>query len=117
VRRIESDRIRNIAVMGVNTFAWSFSNRGLAVPPNRPALNLQAPSGADWEWPSVPEAGRIEGSAVEFCRVVTQTRNIADTDLVLTGKVAREWMSIAQCFAGPPEDPPAPGTRFCQQTR
>jgi hypothetical protein len=23
------------------------------------------------------------------------------------------WMAIAQCFAGPPETPPAPGTRPC----
>ena len=26
--------------------------------------------------------------------------------------VAHEWMSIAQCFAGPPEDPPKKGSRF-----
>jgi hypothetical protein len=30
--------------------------------------------------------------------------------------VARQWMDLAQCFAGPPEKPPAPGTRF-RQTR
>jgi len=27
------------------------------------------------------------------------------------GNSANEWMSIAQCFAGPAEKPPAPGTR------
>lgn len=112
--RIESDRIRNIAIMGVNTFGWSYANRGLPVPAKKPAIHLKAPSGADWEWPSAEGSGRVEGSAVEFCRVVTQTRNVADTDLVVTGEVARQWMAIAQCFAGPPEDPPPPGTRFCQ---
>ena len=40
-----------------------------------------------------------------------QTRALADTRLRVEGPVAREWMSIAQCFAGPPEDPPAPGSR------
>ena len=29
----------------------------------------------------------------------------------LTVSAATEWMAIAQCFAGPPEDPPAAGTR------
>ena len=53
----------------------------------------------------------IEGDAVEFCQVVTQTRNIADTGLKATGEAAAKWMAIAQCFAGPPEEPPAPGAR------
>lgn len=110
--RVESDRIRNIAVMGVNTFAWTFVNRGLPAPGQRPEVRLVAPSGAEWEWPSETEAGRIEGSAVDFCRVVTQTRNLADTQLAVSGEVARQWMAMAQCFAGPPEDPPLPGTRF-----
>jgi hypothetical protein len=43
---------------------------------------------------------------------VTQVRNIADTGLTVTGAVATDWMSKAQCFAGAPETPPAPGTRF-----
>ncbi|HCD17768.1 MAG TPA: TIGR03084 family protein, partial [Rhodobiaceae bacterium] len=28
------------------------------------------------------------------------------------GPIATDWMSKAQCFAGGPETPPAPGTRF-----
>jgi len=39
-------------------------------------------------------------------------RNVADTDLEVEGDTATEWMSIAQCFAGPPEQAPLPGTRF-----
>jgi hypothetical protein len=27
------------------------------------------------------------------------------------GETAQRWMAIAQCFAGPPNDPPAKGTR------
>lgn len=112
--RQETDRIRNIAILGVNTFAWSFRNRGLAVPGAPPYIRLTAPSGAVWEWNPPPRADRIEGSAVEFCQVVTQVRNIADTRLYVVGETATAWMAIAQCFAGPPEDPPPPGTRFRQ---
>jgi hypothetical protein len=58
----------------------------------------------------------VEGSAAEFCQVVTQVRNIADTKMRVVGPAAAAWMSIAQCFAGPPEDPPPLGTRFTQRT-
>jgi uncharacterized protein (TIGR03084 family) len=117
VERVDTDRIRNIAVLGVNTFGWSFKNRGLEVPPAMPGLRLTAPSGAIWEWGGDRPGERIQGEAAEFCQVITQTRNVADTGLRVTGAVARQWMSIAQCFAGPPEQPPAPGSRFVQRDR
>lgn len=112
IARRESDRIRNIVILGINTFAWSFSNRSLPVPEGVPAVRLTAPSGEQWEWNADNDTDCIEGSAAEFCQVVTQTRHIADTGLNVSGETAQRWMSIAQCFAGPPEDPPAPGTRF-----
>jgi uncharacterized protein (TIGR03084 family) len=106
------DRIKNIAELGVRTFGWAYVNRGRPVPVPAPQVRLTAPSGAVWTWNEEETANRVEGSAVDFCKVVTQTRNVADTALRVTGPVARDWMTIVQCFAGPPEDPPAPGTRF-----
>jgi len=76
-----------------------------------PHLALTAPSGQVWTYGEPSETERIDGRADEFCQVVTQTRNVADTALRVTGPVARDWMSKAQCFAGGPETPPAPGTR------
>jgi len=76
-----------------------------------PYVRLTAPSGAIWEWNAPSEDNRVEGKAVEFCQVVTQVRNVADTGLVVAGGAARRWMAIAQCFAGPPENPPRPGER------
>ena len=46
--------------------------------------------------------GSVSGPALDFCLVVTQRRNLADTDLVIRGDAAKEWMEIAQAFAGPP---------------
>lgn len=112
VERQNTDRIDNIVVMGVNTFGWTFSNRGLPVPAQPPALRLTAPSGAVWTYNDPLADSRIEGSATEFCQVVTQVRNVADTQLTVQGDIATRWMSMAQCFAGPPHDPPAPGTRL-----
>ncbi len=111
MERIDTDRIRNIVILGLNTFGWTFANRKLSVPGPAPHLRLTAPSGEIWEWNTDNTIERIAGLASEFCQVVTQVRNIADTTLQVTGTTATQWMAIAQCFAGPPEDPPAPGTR------
>ncbi len=109
--RKNEDRIRSIVVLGNNTYGWTFKVRGQAAPEPRPYLRLIAPSGAMWEYndPSADEC--IEGLAEEFCQVVTQTRNIADTRLKVTGANATTWMANAQCFAGAAAAPPPPGTR------
>ena len=111
IARVDEDRIRNIAFLGVSTFGWTFRNRGLDVPEVMPCVRLTAPSGASWTWNEPDRGESITGSATAFCQVVTQTRNVADTDLVVEGETASGWMAIAQCFAGPPVDPPAPGVR------
>ncbi len=108
--RIEGDRIRNIAHLGVATHGWTYVNRGMTAPDPAPHVRLVAPSGAIWEWNTPQDDNRVEGSAVDFARVVTQVRNIADTNLVTKGS-ATQWLAMAQCFAGPPEDPPGPGAR------
>ena len=105
------DRLANICVLGCRTFEWTFRNRGLEPPAPMPCVRLALPSGAPWSHGEESRTDRIEGSAVDFCRVVTQGRNIADVALAVAGEPARAWMAIAQCFAGPPVDPPPPGAR------
>tara|TARA_B100000029_G_scaffold242982_1_gene240193 strand:+ start:153 stop:953 length:801 start_codon:yes stop_codon:yes gene_type:complete len=111
VERPQNDRIKNVVTIGVKTFGWTFQNRRKKPPGEMPYLKLSAPSGEMWEWGTPNEDSSVIGSAFEFCQVVTQVRNILDTSLQLKGNVANEWMSIAQCFAGPPVDPPEKGTR------
>ncbi len=111
LERVEQDRIRNIAHLGVATYGWTFLNRKEAVPEPAPFVQLTGPSGAVWEWNDVHEDNMVRGSAVEFAQVVTQVRNIADTGLEVVGEAAHRWMENAQCFAGPPETPPAKGLR------
>lgn len=110
LQREEQDRVKNIVVLGVNTFGWAYKVNGRDVPAQMPRLELTAPSGAVWEFGEQGD-NTITGSAVEFAQVSAQTRNIGDTDLKVDGPVATEWMSIAQCFAGGPEQPPVPGLR------
>lgn len=112
VAREDADRIRNIVVLGVNTFAWSHRVQGMEVPEIMPRLRLTAPSGEIWAYGDPDSHDLIEGPATAFAQVVTQTRNVADTALMVTGPVATRWMETAQCFAGGREAPPQPGTRF-----
>lgn len=117
VERKDGDRIRNIVVLGVNTYGWTFNNRNLPVPRPMPHVRVTGPSGDVWEFGEEGTGESIEGSATAFCQVVTQTRNVADVDLRVTGANARLWMENAQCFAGPPVVPPAPGTRYRARQR
>lgn len=112
VARTPTDRLCNIAEIGVRTYGWTFANRQRPAPGPPPYVRLTGPSGAIREWHAPSSKNSVEGSALDFCQVVTQVRNVADTGLHVTGEPARAWMSLAQCFAGPPEEPPAPGTRF-----
>ncbi len=112
LERTDTDRIRSVALLGVNTFDWSFKVRGLPVPEVKPWVDLRLPSGAPWTWGDPGASDVIRGSATEFCQVVTQVRNVADTRLQVVGETATRWMGIAQAFAGVSHPPPAPGTRF-----
>ncbi|MBE1282096.1 MAG: TIGR03084 family protein [Rhodobacteraceae bacterium] len=109
--REDHDRIRNVAHLGVATFGWTFVNRKEPVPDPAPYVRLTGPSGAVWEWNTPQDENAVMGSAVEFAQVVTQTRSVEDTALQAIGDTATRWLEIAQCFAGPPENPPAKGQR------
>ena len=111
VEREQDDRIRNIVVLGVNTFGWSFTVRDMPIPHEQPFLILTAPSGQEWQFGSSDSHHRITGRAHEFAQVVTQTRNVGDTQLVCEGEIADLWMHNAQCFAGAATKPPDPGER------
>ncbi len=113
--RQNQDTLYPIAHLGVLTYSWSFRVRGMEPPMPKPYVRLVAPSGAIWTWNDEQAHNRIDGAAVDFCQTVTQCRNVRDTNLRLTGDIAHQWMDNAQCFAGPPETPPAPGTRARSQ--
>ncbi|MEE3328489.1 MAG: TIGR03084 family protein, partial [Myxococcota bacterium] len=114
--RSYNDRIKNVAAIGVRTFGWTFVNRSLEIPGPPPYVRIIAPSGDVWEWNEPSDTEYVRGDAAEFCHVVTQGRNVADTQLEVSGEIATQWMSIAQCFAGGPVDPPPKGARTGSST-
>lgn len=108
--RPATDRIRHIAQLGVITRGWSYRNRGREAPEGEVRVELAAPSGTTWTWGEDGAAAIVAGPALDFCLVVTQRRHLDDTALTTRGDAAREWMEIAQAFAGPPTDGPTAST-------
>ncbi len=108
LERSPSERLAHICRLGFITRRWSYVNRGEEMPDVAVRVELEAPGGATWTFGEDDAAETITGPAADFCLVVTQRRHLDDTNLVVDGDAAREWMSKAQIFAGPPTDgPPA----------
>ena len=97
-------RLRHVAHLGVATRAFSYANRGLHPPEAPVRVELLGPAGEAWSWGPGDAPDRIGGPLLDFCLVVAQRRNVADTRLVVEGDHAAEWMGIAQAFGGPPTD-------------
>jgi len=108
VEREPTDRLRHIAQLGYITRGWTYINRGLDVPAGDVQVTLMSPSGETWVWGPEQAEATVTGSALDFCLVTAQRRNIADTGLAVEGEIAIDWLAMAQLFAGPPSDPPAP---------
>lgn len=97
-----TDRIRHVAHIGVRTRNFSFAANDRPAPSEEFRIELVAPSGEQWSYGPEDAAQTVTGSAHDFCLLVTQRVNRADTDLVATGPDADEWLDIAQAFAGNP---------------
>jgi uncharacterized protein (TIGR03084 family) len=109
VVRSPTDRLRHVAHIGVRSRPFSYTVRGREQPPEPVSVELVAPSGQRWTWEAEGSVDAVRGSALGFCLVVTQRRHVDDTDVVAEGPRAREWMELAQAFAGPPGPGRRPG--------
>ena len=108
ISRAPTERLRHVAHLGVRARPNSYVSRGMTPPEGDVRVELRAPNGDRWVWNEDAAPG-VTGEAVDFCLVVTQRRHLDDTDLAIEGAAAREWMSIAQAFAGPPGSGRRPG--------
>ncbi|HEX3090300.1 MAG TPA: TIGR03084 family metal-binding protein [Ilumatobacteraceae bacterium] len=95
-------RLRHVAHIGVRARPFSYLINNMAMPDTDVAVHLAGPDGDSWDWgdAAASHGNVVAGPALDFCLVVTQRRNIADTHLDVVGDAAAEWMGIAQAFAG-----------------
>ena len=107
--RDPSPRLRHIAHIGVRALPFSYLANGREVPTEPIRVELTWESGELWTWGPADAANRVTGPALDFCLLVTQRRNRADTAVEATGEVADSWLDLAQAFAGPPGPGRQPG--------
>jgi uncharacterized protein (TIGR03084 family) len=107
--RLPSARLRHIAHLAIRTRPFNYASWGREPPPGEVAVILRAPDGATWTWGDPNGPDRVRGDALDFALVTTQRRHPDDTELVVEGPLATEWMAIAQTYAGPPGPGRRPG--------
>ena len=110
IHRVCTERLKHIAHLGVRTFGWTYATRKMEIPDTKIRVELESPSGESWNFGPEDAENIIRGTAEDFCLTVAQRRNVQDTDLEVFGEVAKQWMSFAQVFAGPPATPPPAGS-------
>ncbi len=109
VSRPDTDRLRHVAFISFRARPFSYATRGLTMPDIPVRAELTSPGGEPWVFGEDDAVNVVRGTATDFCRVCTQRRHLADTGIVIEGDAAREWMEIAQAFAGPPGQGRQPG--------
>jgi uncharacterized protein (TIGR03084 family) len=102
VVRAPTARLRHIAHLGYRTLGYAFMANGKAAPAEPVRVELTAPDGTLWTFGPADAANRVDGPALDFCRLVTQRAHRNDLALIAHGPVADAWLDLAQAFAGPP---------------
>lgn len=98
---VPTDRLRHVIDIGTRARPFSYKVRGMRVPDSPLRVEAIAPDGTEWIWGPEDSPDVVRGSAIDLACLVTQRRNIADLALSVTGANAREWVTIAQAYAGP----------------
>lgn len=102
IERRPTSRLRHIAHIGFRARRFAYSANKMEMPDDEVFVSLAMPDGTGLDFGDPTATNRVSGPALGFCLAVTQRRHIDDCGLVVDGPAAREWMSIAQAFAGPP---------------
>ncbi|AEF38894.1 TIGR03084 family metal-binding protein [Hoyosella subflava] len=97
-----TSRLKHVAHIGVRARDFAFALNQLEAPKEPFRVELTAPDGTIWSWGPEDASQRVTGTALDFCCLVTQRRNITELDVGATGPDAEKWLTIAQAFAGPP---------------
>ena len=97
-----TDRLAHVVHIGVGARPYSYLVRGMDAPDTPIRVDVVLPSGRRLQLGDPGAADRVEGTALDLALVVTQRRHLDDTDLTCSGPGARQWLLIAQAFAGPP---------------
>ncbi|MEA5366972.1 maleylpyruvate isomerase family mycothiol-dependent enzyme [Amycolatopsis sp., V23-08] len=95
VRARRDDAIGHVAYYGVRTRDRAYRRHRLT-PPGPFRFELRAPSGTLWTFGPEDAAGRVAGSAEDFCLLVTGRRRAEDLALTFIGEHPVEWLELLE---------------------
>ncbi len=102
VEPVDTDRLRHTARLAHMARPYAHQVNGLQ-PPARPLrLELRLPSGTPWVHGPEDAVDTVSGDAGDFCRVAVRRMHWKDSQLTVKGDEARQFVEIAQTYAGPP---------------
>jgi uncharacterized protein (TIGR03084 family) len=107
--RTPTDRLWHVVFLGFRTLTFSYRVHGRPAPAALVRVELTSPSGRPWRLGAEEAAELVSGPARDFALVVTRRRHVDDTGLRIDGDNAREWLGIAQAYAGSPGPGRQPG--------
>ena len=99
---VATGRLRHVADIGVRARPFSYAVRSMELPSALVRVELTGPDGQWWTWGDDAAIDVVRGPALDFCLLVTQRRHRDDLSLAVEGPAARNWVLIAQAFAGAP---------------
>jgi uncharacterized protein (TIGR03084 family) len=91
-------RLRQVAALGVIGRELSFYAAQIPGPTEPFRVELTGPDGQSWSWGPEDASQRVQGTALDFCLLVTKRRSRAETNLAAVGEDARKWLDIARVF-------------------
>jgi uncharacterized protein (TIGR03084 family) len=97
----DSERIAHVVFIGWRAIPFSYQINGMQPPEPGIRVEVTTTQGTPIVLGPSESSGKVTGSALELALVVVQRRNWRDTNLVITG-TARDWIEVAQAYAGPP---------------
>ncbi|OXM45049.1 TIGR03084 family metal-binding protein [Amycolatopsis alba] len=98
VTRRPTSRLEHVAALGVAGRELSFHAAQSPLPTEPFRVELAGPDGETWSWGPENAAQRVEGSALDFCLLVTRRRPRTETGLTAVGEDAGKWLDIARVF-------------------
>jgi len=109
VRREPTARLEHLVAFAARTRDFGYQARGMTPPEEPFRFEITAPDGTLWTAGPAEATQRVLGPALDFCLLVTRRRHRADLAVRAEGKLADEWLGIAQAYRGPAGEGRRPG--------
>jgi uncharacterized protein (TIGR03083 family) len=94
----DTTRLRHIAMLGQKTLPFAFQQAGEDFPESGIRVEVMGPLYAAWRFGPEDTDQVIKGRAGDWCRLVVQRADLADTGLKAVGEDAEKALTLARAY-------------------